>query len=63
MKKQGFGEGYIYDHDTKDKFSGQNYFPKDMERETFYKPDDIGFERELKKRIDYFSKLRKQKEK
>lgn len=57
MKEQGYGEGYIYDHDTPNGFSGQNYFP-DRERACFYSPKERGFERDLKKRIEYFNKLR-----
>ena len=58
MKDQGYGAGYAYDHDAEDGFSGQNYFPDDMPRETFYAPVDRGFERELKKRVSYFANLR-----
>lgn len=58
MKDQGYGAGYAYDHDAEDGFSGQNYFPDDVERPQLYQPVERGFERELKKRVDYFSKLR-----
>ena len=58
MKDQGYGDGYAYDHDAEDGFSGQNYFPDDMKRGVYYTPVDRGFERELKKRVDYFAKLR-----
>ena len=58
MKEQGYGEGYAYDHDAEDGFSGQNYFPEGMKRPVLYQPVERGFERELKKRLDYFSKLR-----
>ncbi|OWU84013.1 ATPase AAA [Oceanicola sp. 22II-s10i] len=58
MKDQGYGAGYAYDHDAEDGFSGQNYFPDDMRREAFYQPVERGFERELKKRLDWFEKLR-----
>ena len=58
MKDQGYGDGYAYDHDAEDGFSGQNYFPDGMERPTFYEPVDRGFERELKKRTSYFAGLR-----
>ncbi len=58
MKTIGYGKGYIYDHDTPEAFSGQNYFPDGMKREEFYHPVERGFEREMKKRIDYFKKLR-----
>ncbi|MBK5932524.1 recombination protein MgsA [Rhodovulum imhoffii] len=58
MKEQGYGEGYEYDHDTEAGFSGQNYFPEDMKRGVYYTPVERGFERELKRRLDYFTKLR-----
>lgn len=61
MKEQGFGEGYIYDPDTKDGFSGQNYFPDNMKRRKFYTPKERGFEREIKKRLDYWENLRRKK--
>lgn len=59
MKDMGYGKGYIYDHDTQHGFSGQNYFPDGMNRVAFYKPVERGFEREMKKRIEYFQSLRK----
>jgi putative ATPase len=58
MKDQGYGDGYAYDHDAEDGFSGQNYFPDTMERPIYFQPVERGFERELKKRLEYFSKLR-----
>ena len=58
MKELGRSEGYIYDHDTADGFSGQNCFPKDMKRGVYYFPVDRGKERELKKRLSYFTKIR-----
>ena len=58
MKDQGYGAGYAYDHDAEDGFSGQNYFPEGMDRPSLYAPVERGFERELKKRLDYFAKLR-----
>ena len=58
MKDQGYGDGYAYDHDAEDGFSGQNYFPDTMKRGVYYQPVDRGFERELKRRLDYFVKLR-----
>lgn len=61
MKDQGYGAGYAYDHDAEDGFSGQNYFPDGMERPELYQPVERGFERELKKRLDYFAKLRSQR--
>ena len=58
MKEQGFGAGYAYDHDAEDGFSGQDYFPEGMKRGIYYLPVDRGFERELKKRLDFFAGLR-----
>lgn len=61
MKKLGYGKGYVYDHNTADAFSGQEYFPESVKRESFYRPVERGFERELKKRLDYFQQLRMKK--
>lgn len=61
MKDQGYSKGYIYDHDTPEGFSGQNYFPDEFERQKYYKPEERGFEREIKKRLSYWEKLRSQK--
>jgi putative ATPase len=61
MKNIGYGAGYVYDHDTADGFSGQNYFPEAMTRRRFYDPADRGFEREIKKRLEYWDKLRQRK--
>ena len=61
MKQIGYGQGYAYDHDTADGFSGQNYFPDGMARRDFYQPVERGFEREIKKRQDYWAKLRERK--
>ncbi|MEM8577981.1 MAG: replication-associated recombination protein A [Pseudomonadota bacterium] len=58
MKDQGYGKGYAYDHDAEDGFSGADYFPEAMERPDFYAPVERGFERDLRKRVDYFAKLR-----
>ena len=58
MKDHGFGDGYQYDHDAEDGFSGQNYFPESMRRGVYYTPVERGHERELKKRLDYFTRLR-----
>lgn len=58
MKEIGYGSGYAYDHDADDGFSGQNYFPEGMKRPVWYLPPERGFERELKKRVEYFVKLR-----
>jgi putative ATPase len=58
MKEQGYGAGYAYDHDAPDAFSGQDYFPDGMKRPVFYTPVDRGFERDMKKRVDWFASLR-----
>ncbi len=61
MKELGYGEGYAYDHDSEEGFSGQNYFPEGMEREQFYRPVERGFEREIMKRLEYWAKLRRRR--
>jgi putative ATPase len=61
MKAEGYGQGYEYDHNAPDAFSGQNYFPDELGRRTFYDPPDRGFEREIRKRLDYWAKLRKER--
>jgi putative ATPase len=58
MKDLGYGDGYQYDHNTDEGFSGQDYFPEEMARANFYQPADRGFERDVKKRLDYWQKLR-----
>lgn len=58
MKDLGYSAGYVYDHEAEDAFSGQNYFPDDMLRQEFYRPEARGFEREIVKRLDYWKKLR-----
>lgn len=63
MSELGYNRGYQYDPETKDGFSGQNYFPEGMRRETFYEPIERGFEREIKKRLDYWNNLRAKKQK
>ncbi|MGH7053944.1 MAG: replication-associated recombination protein A [Stellaceae bacterium] len=60
MRDLGYGKGYIYDHATEDGFSGQDYFPEGMARRNFYRPGERGFEREIKKRLDYWERLRRQ---
>lgn len=62
MEDEGYGEGYLYDHDQPDAFSGQNYFPDEMKRRPkFYDPPERGFERELAKRLAYWDTLRKKR--
>lgn len=61
MGQEGYGKGYRYDHDEPDAFSGQNYFPEKLGRKTFYEPVERGFEREIKKRLDYWAKLRRER--
>nr|WP_244318514.1 replication-associated recombination protein A [Roseibium hamelinense] len=61
MKQEGYGDGYQYDHDAPDGFSGQDYFPEDLGRQSFYDPPERGFERELRKRLDYWEKLRRER--
>ena len=61
MKDIGYGEGYQYDPETADGFSGANYFPDGMKRQTFYVPFERGFEREIAKRLAYWNKLRAEK--
>ncbi|MDE2384938.1 MAG: replication-associated recombination protein A [Alphaproteobacteria bacterium] len=63
MKAQDYGSGYQYDHDQPDAFSGQDYFPTEMGRQKFYEPVERGFEREIQKRLDYWAKLRREKQK
>ena len=63
MKQLGYSEGYEYDPDCEDGFSGANYFPDGMRRAKFYHPVDRGYEREIKKRIEYFDRLREEKQK
>ncbi|WP_417694495.1 replication-associated recombination protein A [Roseibium sp.] len=61
MKSEGYGDGYQYDHDAPDGFSGQDYFPDAMGRQVYYDPPERGFERDLRKRLEYFAKLRKER--
>ncbi|MCC2112077.1 MAG: replication-associated recombination protein A, partial [Hyphomicrobiales bacterium] len=61
MKAEGYGDGYVYDHDTSEAFSGQDYFPEKLGRQTFYDPPERGFEREIRKRLDYWAKLRRER--
>ncbi|MGZ3410847.1 MAG: replication-associated recombination protein A [Xanthobacteraceae bacterium] len=61
MKEENYGAGYEYDHDAPDAFSGQDYFPEALGRQQFYNPPERGFEREIRKRLDYWAKLRKER--
>jgi putative ATPase len=61
MAEQGYGAGYAYDHATPEGFSGQDYFPDEMDREQYYDPPERGFEREIRKRLAYWQKLRDQR--
>jgi len=58
MKELGYGSGYVYDPDTPEGFSGQDYFPEELGRRSYYSPVERGFEREMKKRLQYFENLR-----
>jgi putative ATPase len=61
MKEEDYGAGYDYDHDAPDAFSGQDYFPEQLGRQQFYNPVERGFEREIRKRLEYWAKLRKER--
>jgi putative ATPase len=61
MKREGYGATYEYDHDAPDAFSGQNYWPDALGRRVLYEPVERGFERELKKRLDYWARLRSER--
>jgi putative ATPase len=58
MKGEGYGDGYRYDHDQPDAFSGQDYFPESMGRKQFYDPPERGFERDIRKRLEFWARLR-----
>src|SRR6202167_1715987 len=59
MQSEGYGSGYEYDHDTAEAFSGQDYFPEKLGRQKFYDPPERGFEREIRKRLEHWAKLRR----
>jgi putative ATPase len=61
MKEESYGAGYDYDHDAPEAFSGQEYFPEELGHQTFYDPPDRGFEREIRKRLQYWKKLRRER--
>jgi len=60
MKSVGYGKGYAYDHSADEAFSGQNYWPEEMEPQAYYEPSDRGFEARVKERLDYWEKRRKE---
>ncbi len=62
MKDIGYGRGYAYDHDADGGFSGADYWPEEMTRQTYYDPPDRGFEREVRRRIDHWNKLRAERQ-
>jgi len=62
MKAEEYGSGYRYDHDEPDAFSGQDYFPDAMGRERYYDPAERGFEREVKKRLEFWARLRRERQ-
>jgi len=59
MKDLGYGRDYVYDHDTQAGFSGQNYFPEELDRRQFYRPAERGFEREVTRRLEWWSRQRR----
>jgi len=61
MRDEGYGAGYQYDHDAPDAFSGQNYWPDALGRRKLYDPVERGFEREIRKRLEYWAKLRRER--
>jgi putative ATPase len=61
MQQEGYGAGYEYDHDAPEGFSGQDYFPEALGRQSFYNPPERGFEREIRKRLDYWARLRRER--
>jgi putative ATPase len=63
MRSEGYGAGYQYDHDEPEAFSGQDYFPEQLERRQFYDPPERGFEREIRRRLEYWAKLRRERSK
>jgi putative ATPase len=62
MKQIGYGKDYAYDHDADEAFSGQDYWPEEMERQTFYEPSDRGFEARVRERLDYWEQRRKERQ-
>jgi putative ATPase len=62
MKQEGYGKGYAYDHDAPDAFSGQDYFPERMDRQSFYQPTDRGIEARIKARLEEWERLRRERQ-
>ena len=62
MKEEGYSQGYAYDHDEEEQFSGQNYFPQEMNRQSFYNPKGVGREELILKRLQHWAKLREEKD-
>jgi putative ATPase len=60
MKSVGYGKGYAYDHDSDDGFSGQDYWPEEMDAQAFYQPTDRGFEAKVRERLAYWDERRKE---
>jgi putative ATPase len=61
MKDIGYGKGYAYDHDSDEGFSGQDYWPEGMDRQTLYEPSERGFEAKISERIAYWNELRQKR--
>ncbi|MGO8034115.1 hypothetical protein ACC712_38010, partial [Rhizobium ruizarguesonis] len=61
MTGEGYGDGYRYDHEEPDAFYGQDYFPEKMGRQIFYDPPERGFESDIRKRLEWWAKLRKER--
>jgi putative ATPase len=62
MRRLGYGQGYVYDHDAPDRFSGRNYFPDGMPRERYYRPTREGYEARLEERLAELDRLRAERE-
>ena len=62
MKDVGYGKGYTYDHDAEGGFSGDDYWPEEMERQDFYRPTDRGFEKRVAERMAWWDEQRKAKQ-
>jgi putative ATPase len=61
MQEEGYGRGYAYDHNEEEAFSGQDYFPEALKRQQFYDPPERGFEREIRKRLEFWARLRRER--